>query len=111
MKSSTYDESSGMPATPEKALCGSVSAKRMKLFLISQDQNDDYDTFDSAVVLAPDEETARNMGMNGRPIDWANQGQYSAWCSGPEHVRVRYLGEAAFNFVEPGVICFSFNAG
>jgi hypothetical protein len=28
MKSSTYDESSGMPATPEKALCGSVSAKR-----------------------------------------------------------------------------------
>jgi hypothetical protein len=29
MKSSTYDDSSGMPATPEKALCGSVSAKRM----------------------------------------------------------------------------------
>jgi hypothetical protein len=27
MKSTTYDESSGMPATPEKALCGSVSAK------------------------------------------------------------------------------------
>jgi hypothetical protein len=27
LKSSTYDESSGMPATPEKALCGSVSAK------------------------------------------------------------------------------------
>jgi hypothetical protein len=27
MKSSTYDESSGVPATPEKALCGSVSAK------------------------------------------------------------------------------------
>jgi hypothetical protein len=27
MKSSTYGDSSGMPATPEKALCGSVSAK------------------------------------------------------------------------------------
>jgi hypothetical protein len=27
MKSSTYDDSSGMPATPEKALCGNVSAK------------------------------------------------------------------------------------
>jgi antirestriction protein len=27
MKSNTYDDSSGMPATPEKALCGSVSAK------------------------------------------------------------------------------------
>jgi hypothetical protein len=28
MKSSTYSVSSGMPATPEKALCGNVSAKR-----------------------------------------------------------------------------------
>jgi hypothetical protein len=27
MKSTTYTLSSGMPATPEKALCGSVSAK------------------------------------------------------------------------------------
>jgi hypothetical protein len=31
MKSSTYDESSGMRATPEKALCGSVSAKERAL--------------------------------------------------------------------------------
>jgi hypothetical protein len=30
MKSSTYDDSSGMPATPEKALCGSVSAKKVQ---------------------------------------------------------------------------------
>jgi hypothetical protein len=27
MKSSTYDDSSGMPAEAKKALCGSVSAK------------------------------------------------------------------------------------
>ncbi|MFA6125419.1 hypothetical protein [Sphingomonas sp.] len=33
----------------------------MKLFLISQNQNYDYDTYDSAVVAAPDEETARLM--------------------------------------------------
>lgn len=32
----------------------------MKLFLISQTQNNDYDTCDSAVVAAPDEETARS---------------------------------------------------
>lgn len=31
----------------------------MKLFLISQTQNNDYDTYDSAVVTAPDEETAK----------------------------------------------------
>jgi hypothetical protein len=35
MKSTTYDDSSGMPATPEKALCGSVSAKTALQFLNS----------------------------------------------------------------------------
>jgi hypothetical protein len=80
----------------------------MKLFLISQDQNGDYDTFDSAVVAAPDEETARGMDPNGRPADWGHR--WSAWCSGPEFVTVRYIGEAAPD-VEQGSICASFNAG
>ena len=31
MKSSTYDDSSGVPATPERALCGSVSANEAEL--------------------------------------------------------------------------------
>jgi len=31
----------------------------MKLFLISQDENDGYDTYDSAVVCAKDEEAAK----------------------------------------------------
>jgi hypothetical protein len=35
MESTTYDDSSGMPATPEKALCGSVSAKTALQFLNS----------------------------------------------------------------------------
>lgn len=82
----------------------------MKLFLISQDQNKDYDTYDSAVVAAADEETARHMDpANGKPIeDWGKN--YSSWCNGPEHVTVCYLGEAAYG-VEQGVVCASFNAG
>lgn len=82
----------------------------MKLFLISQDQNDDYDTYDSAVVAAADEETARQMNpANGKPMDeWDKK--YNSWCNGLEHVTVRYLGEATGD-VEQGVVCASFNAG
>jgi hypothetical protein len=80
----------------------------MQLFLISQDQNKGYDTYDSAVVAAPDEETARQMNPEtGSPVkDWKRN--YSSWCNGPEHVTVRYLGEAVD--VEQGVVCSSFNA-
>ena len=81
----------------------------MKLFLIKQDQNTEYDTYDSAVVAAPDEETARQMNPGtGKPMtDW--DVRYSSWCNGPQHVTVRYLGEAVD--VEHGVVCASFNAG
>jgi len=82
----------------------------MKLFLISQEQNNDYDTYDSAVVVAPDEETARQIDpCTGKPVEsWGKR--YSAWCDAPEHVAVRYIGEAAPD-VEQGVVCASFNAG
>lgn len=81
----------------------------MKLFLLSQDENDTWDTYDSAVVAAPDEETARWMDpATGEPkSDWGRP--YDTWCSKPEYVTVRYLGEAVD--VEPGVVCASFNAG
>ena len=75
----------------------------MKLFLISQDKNNDYDTYDSAVVAAPDAETARNINPG---ID---KGGLGAWCSSPEYVTVRYLGEAGGD-IEQGVVCASFNA-
>lgn len=84
----------------------------MKLFLISQEQNDNYDTYSGAVVAAPNEDIARVMNpRNGQPMDetgWNRK--YSPWCSGPEHVIVRYLGEA-MEGVEVGLICASFHAG
>lgn len=83
----------------------------MKLFLISQSQNSDYDTFDSAVVAAPDEQTARCINPNNGQIikEWKNK--YSdEWCDAPEHVYVKYIGDAAPD-TEQGVICASFNAG
>lgn len=94
----------------------------MKLYLISQSVNNDYDTYDSAVVAAPDEETARNTHPKGGIIAWEDYDNYGylrsgvwdgtpslrSWVRKPGHVEVKYLGETE----EPqGVICASFNAG
>ena len=82
----------------------------MKLFLISQTQNMDWDTYDSAVVAAPDEATARQMNpYNGELIEVWDE-PYRTWCSGPEHVMVQYIGEAAPD-IGQYVVCASFNAG
>jgi len=74
----------------------------MNIYHISQDVNDDYDTYDSAVVYAKSRERARNIPPYGR----ANYG----WCS-PEYVKVEYLGIAKPEVKEEGVICASYNAG
>lgn len=72
----------------------------MKLFLISQDCNTGYDTYDSAVVAAKDEESARNVSVSS----------YDAWAS-PEHVDVEYVGTAKPGTKAGAAICASFNAG
>lgn len=82
----------------------------MKLFKISQEENTDYDTYDSAVVAAPDEQTARNMNPSDGKVmtEWGDR--YNCWCSSPDNVTVECIGEAAEG-VKQGVICASFNAG
>jgi len=79
---------------------------RMKLYLLSQDVNDDYDTYDSCVVAAENEEEAKMMHPAGE-----NRNIHSVftWCNMPDAVRCKYIGEAAEN-IEKGVICASFNA-
>lgn len=85
----------------------------MRLYLISQDSNDDYDTYDAAVVAAPDEDTARNMNPhNGKPMtkeDW--NAPYTDWCRSPHDVKVELLGNYTKDDGIPCVILASFNAG
>ena len=73
------------------------------LYLISQDENNDYDTWDAAVVVADSEAEAKLMHPSGdkvyRPLE--------TWCS-PEKVTVKLIGAAADDVV--GVVCASFNA-
>lgn len=91
----------------------------MKLYKISQSKNNDYDTYDSAIVCAESEEEAKTIcpdeyakikdGMFmcifndfSRPCD--------SWCTYPEDVEAEYLGDAREG-MEKGVVLNSFNAG
>jgi len=77
----------------------------MNLYLISQEVNNRYDTYDSAVVAAESEDAARSIHPS--KSDW--DGEYEEeWCA-KENVTVRLIGTAEDGV--SGVICASFNAG
>ena len=84
----------------------------MKLFLVSQDSNNDYDTYSDFVACCESEEVARNMNpSSGEPMTEKNwKYPYSSWCNSVEKVTVKYLGEADES-VEKGIVCFSLHAG
>jgi len=76
-----------------------------KLYLISQDENNGYDTYDSMIVCAKSEKEAKmikpDCGPNGCPD--------STWCE-PKFVKVLEIG-IANNAIDIGeIICASFNA-
>ena len=79
----------------------------MNIYLISQDVNTGYDTFDSAVVCAVSEEDARDI----HPYEyehWGNK-ERGTWCFRNE-VKVDLIGVAKRG-AKREVICSSFNAG
>ena len=91
----------------------------MKLWLIGQNVNDGYDTFDYAVVAAHDAKAARLIHPSGwlwsaEKRSWGGGIPWRAWgddtWAPPKKVSVTYIGEAASN-IKAGVVCASFNAG
>ena len=77
-----------------------------KLWLISQEVNNGWDTYDSAVVCAETPEEAQNIYPGGpEDPEWRNRD----WAD-PKDVKVQYLGEAS-TMVNVGVVCSSYNAG
>jgi hypothetical protein len=84
----------------------------MKLWLISQDVNNGYDTFDSLVVTAESEEEARLIHPSRKEWPKRPDAVWSDdWARYPHEVEVKYLGEAAPEFSSGEIICASFNAG
>jgi len=86
-------------------------AGEMNLYLISQTVNNDYDTFDAAVVCAPDEETARDMNpYDGKPVNWGALRYGGSWAPQRSDVNVKLLGLAKPS-IPPGVVLASYIAG
>jgi len=84
----------------------------MKLYLISQDVNDDYDTFDSAVVVAENEEEAKKIHPNSDDAnDEDNFSHSGTWAANISQVKVKYIGEACKDLEVGSVVIYSFNAG
>ena len=80
----------------------------MNLYLISQSENNNYDTYDAMIVCAENENDARNITPeddNSFPSF-----MWSDWCSSPEQVTVEYLGIADGNITRE-IILSSFNNG
>ena len=106
----------------------------MNIYLISQTINCNYDTYDSAVVYAFDEEEAKHIHPNGslvwyRDLDTFVDPEYKSWAlknpnhqfehfmqrieptwASPKEVKVELKGKAS-GIKQSGVICSSFKAG
>ena len=104
------------------------SGNTLNLYLISQTVNNGYDTFDSAVVAARDEEDARSIHPVSSWLDMfylptvtqtAKEAEEErkkhgynndeTWAT-RENVKVRLIG-VGLPDVKRGVICASYNAG
>lgn len=91
----------------------------MNLYLITQDVNTNYDTFDSAVVVASCEDDARLIhpspyydSVEGEwcaVLDMKPIGGNGCWCAAKD-VKVKLIGEATGQKAG-SVICASYNAG
>ena len=100
----------------------------MKLYKLSQEINNHYDTYDSVIVCAENEEEARKIhpahyvthyrdgawyGTYSRPpFEEYEEGYSSNWVNFDQidKIKVEYIGEASKD-IKKGVILASFNAG
>jgi len=86
----------------------------MFLFKLSQDVNNDYDTYSSCVVVAKDPESAKAMVPYNPAFDDDDDDDYSyrtqAWAY-IKDVTVQCVGQAADGLREGEIICASFHAG
>ena len=75
----------------------------MNLYYVWQEENEDYDTYDSFVVCAESEDEAKNIHPDG---NW----QKDTWASSPDKVNCEMIGTSNDN-VKRGIVIASFNAG
>jgi hypothetical protein len=83
----------------------------MKIYLLKQDYVNGYDTYDSLVVIANNEEEAKNISPYNRELEDLTR-SYGTWVGKDniDKIEVIYLGEAKEGS-EKGIVLASFNAG
>lgn len=84
----------------------------MNLYLIKQAINNNYDSFDSAVVVADSEDAAKLIHPDGSCRSLRNSISYT-WVDSPDMVTATLVGTCNpdAGFTEGDVVIASFNAG
>ena len=84
----------------------------MNIYHVSQEENNEYDTYSDFVIVCASADVARNANPStGEPMteeDWKYR--FSSWASSPMKVTVRLVGTAHADIAE-GIVCASFHAG
>ena len=83
------------------------------LYLLSQDENNNYYTYDSCVVCASSPERAVKIhpGSADNPDMDHWESRYGTWCKSPDKVICRQIGTASRDIPLNSVVIGSFNAG
>lgn len=85
----------------------------MKLYLLTQDVNNGYDTYDSMVVCAESKTKARLMHPSQYRKELTNEDiNGGTWVSlnDAKQITIKLIGQASPS-IKPGVVLASFNAG
>ena len=77
----------------------------MKIYLITQSVNNDYDTYDSMVVIANSADEAMQLTVTKHHRD-----SYSSWAAFAD-LECSDIGIASEDKTEPYIVLASFNAG
>jgi hypothetical protein len=94
----------------------------MNLYLLEQSVNTGYDTYDSAIVAAPNEFEAKRISPNPEFYEWSST--HNSWLfmylvpepeemdswARPVDITATYIGKAAEG-MQSGLVLASFNAG
>lgn len=79
----------------------------LKLWLLTQDIETDYDTYDSCVVVASNEEEAKHITPD---LSWERT-RFHSWAHEPSQVKAKQIGIALDDQEAGSIILASFNAG
>jgi hypothetical protein len=80
----------------------------MRLYLLSQDEFNDYDTYDAIIVCAENIEDAKSISPSGGKFIEGDRS--SGWATKKENIKCEEIG-IAFENQKRGIILASFNAG